>query len=347
MTTFRALVAVAVIAGCGGKYGGPTKPTPMKGGLDAAALPYQVLERNGTQITEDAFWGRLAKARAVCVGEEHPNPHHHWVQLHVVRESVKRLGKHKLALGLEMIQRPFQGPLDDYTAKRIDGEALRSRAGWAERWGYDWNFYAPTFEAAIAAGGTLLALNTQKELVKKIVRQGLESLTADEKSQVPELKLDDAIHRAWFNGLMEGMGGASGHATKKEEPAAPDSPAPDAPAPTPPANPHETSGDKPAMPSAERIYTAQVLWDETMAEGGAKWLKANPTGQLIILAGNGHCHDSAIIGRLKRRGIDDVLSIRPVIDDGEGGLAEVLAKPMNDFVMVLQLPKPPPKTAAN
>src|SRR5687768_4324566 len=114
MHTFRALAALAVIAGCGGKYAGgtmPTKspPTTMKGGIEAAALPYEVLERGGKQFEETAFWPRLVRARAVCVGEEHPNPHHHWVQLHIVRELVKRIGKDKLALGLEMVQRPFQG----------------------------------------------------------------------------------------------------------------------------------------------------------------------------------------------------------------------------------------------
>ena len=335
MYRFRAAAAASifVIAACGGKHATTTpKPEPVVA-LDGAALPYQVLERKGTQIDDAAFLTRISHARAVCVGEEHPNPHHHWVQLHVVRELAKRRGKDKFAVGLEMIQRPFQGPLDDYAAKRIDSDALRSRTGWAERWGYDFSFYGPTLDAAIASGGSLLALNAPKELVKKIVRHGLESLTADEKAQVPELKLDDAAHRAWFDALMDGMGGSGAHTSNKQAGEAPD-------------NPHgKTEDETPAMPSAERIYTAQVLWDETMADGGATWLKANATGHLVILAGNGHCHDSAIIARLKRRGIDDALSIRAVIDDGEGGLAEVLAKPMNDFVVVLKLPKQPAKTA--
>jgi uncharacterized iron-regulated protein len=149
-----------------------------KGGLDDAALPYQILERKGTQVDEAAFWTRISRARAVCVGEEHPNPHHHWVQLHVVRGLAKRVGPNKLALGLEMVQRPFQGPLDDYSAKRIDAETLKSRTGWAERWGYDWNFYAPTFGAAISAGGTLLAQCSQGAGEDRA--PGLESLTADE-----------------------------------------------------------------------------------------------------------------------------------------------------------------------
>ena len=333
MFTRHALcIFVAATMGCGGKYAGSTTTPPKPGGdvkgtLAMAGLPYQVIDgRTGRQVDEPAFWARLQKARAICVGEDHPNPHHHWVQLRVVQE----IGKHKppkLGLGLEMVQRPFQGPLDDYAAKRIDSVALRSRVGWDERWGYDWEFYGPTIDAAIAAGAQVLALNAAKELAKKVSRQGLDSLTPEEKANVPELKLDDATHRAWFDALMSEMGGAGAHSQKKEEqPADPHKEAP--------KNPH---GDAPAMPSAERIYTVQVLWDETMADGSAKWLAANPTGQLVILAGNGHCHDSAIIARLKRRGVADVVSVRPVLDT-EGEVASVLAKPMNDFIIVMQLP---------
>lgn len=313
-----------------------------KGGIASAALPYVVLDgRTGRQLEEVAFWPRLAQARAVCIGEEHPNPHHHWMQLHAVQKLIAARGKDEpFALGLEMVQRPFQGVLDDYAAKRIDAAALKSRVGWEERWGYDFGFYGPTLDAASAAGGKLLALNTARELTKKVSRQGLESLAPDERAQVPELKLDDARHRAWFDGLMNEMGGAHAHSQNKggdkgdkDDKGGGDDSKDEKAA----ADPHGGK-DKPQMPSAERIYTVQVLWDETMADGGAKWLAANPRGRLVILAGNGHCHDSAIVGRLKRRGWADVLSVRPVIDT-EGNVAEALAKPMNDFVVVLQMPK--------
>ncbi|MBA3456546.1 MAG: ChaN family lipoprotein, partial [Deltaproteobacteria bacterium] len=198
--------------------------------------------------------------------------------------------------------------------------------GWEERWSYDWGFYGPTIDAAVGAGAKLLAANAARELTKKVVRKGLESLTPEEKAQVPELVLDDAAHRAWFDALMEGMGGAHAHSKPSEEKA------PDAPAKPP-------EGPAPEMPSAERIYTVQVIWDETMADTTANWLIATPTGRAIILAGNGHCHDSAIVKRLERRGVGDVVSVQPVIDT-EGRVADTLVKPMNDFVVVLQMPKP-------
>jgi uncharacterized iron-regulated protein len=367
----RAVLALALTAaGCGGRYGGRAeRPQAGKPGVESAALPYQVVDaRTRKSADEPAFWNRLAGSRAVCVGEEHPNPHHHWLQLHVVRELIKRLPRGtRLALAMEMFQRPFQGVLDDYAAKRIDAAALRSRSGYEERWGYDYAFYAPTIDAAIGAGGQLLAANAAKELTKKVVRHGLESLTPDEKAQLPELRLDDATHRAWFDALMEDMGGSSAHSQSKP----PEAPPASAVKPSPPSkpdqsekpdkrdkpdksdkpdkpgddkatksakSPHGAEEGSPEMPSADRVYTVQVIWDETMADTSAKWLAANPGGHVILLAGNGHCHDSAIVNRMKRRGIADAVSIRGVIDDGEGSVGEALAKPINDYVVVLQMP---------
>jgi uncharacterized iron-regulated protein len=342
------LVLAMTALGCGGRYGGRTaaRPQAPPGGIEAAALPYQVVDaRTRKSVDESAFWTRLAAVRAVCVGEEHPNPHHHWLQLHVVRELVKRLprGTH-IALALEMFQRPFQGVLDDYAARRIDAATLRSRSGYQERWGYDFNFYGPTIDAAVGAGAQLLAANAAKELTKKVVRHGLESLTPDEKAQVPELKLDDAAHRSWFDALMEDMGGSTAHSQARSGPeksATPEkSDKPDADEKSSKqASPHGKSDGAPVeMPSADRVYTVQVMWDETMAETSAKWLAANPGGHLILLAGNGHCHDSAIVNRIKRRGVADAVSIRGVIEDGEGAVSEALARPMNDYIVVLQMP---------
>jgi uncharacterized iron-regulated protein len=326
----RASIVLAASAACTGHgaYPGDKSTVPghaAKHGVESAGLPYHVLDRAGHQLDEQAFWDRLASARVVCVGEDHTNPHHHWVQLQVVR----RLGKQwpHLALGMEMFQRPFQGVLDDYAAHRIDDAALRSRSGWEDRWGYDFNWYRPIIEAALDVHGALVALNAAKELTKQVVHHGLESLPPDERAQVPELDLTDQAHRAWFDALMEGMGGSEAHGKKPQsEPA--DQKAPEG----------GTDGAAPEMPSADRVYLVQVIWDETMADTAAKWLASHADSRVVLLAGNGHCHDSAIVNRLKRRGVKDVVSVRTVIDDGEGSVAEVLAKPMNDFVVVLDLP---------
>ncbi len=310
-----------------GSYPAATTPQPAPKGVEAAGLPYHVLDRGGHQIDDKVFWDQLGAARVVCVGEEHPNPHHHWVQLEIVRHLAKQWPH--LALGMEMFQKPFQGVLDDFSAHRIDEDALRSRAGWEERWGYDFGLYRPIIEAAVGAHGELVALNAAKEITKKVVHHGLESLAPDERAQIPaELDTNDKAHRAWFDSLMEDMGGTSAHGQKHDK----DDKDP---------KDKDDKDDKapPEMPSADRVYLVQVIWDETMADTTAKWLAAHPGEREVIIAGNGHCHDSAIVGRLKRRGVKDVVSVHTVIDDGEGSVASALARPMNDYVVVLSLPK--------
>ena len=340
----RAVLVLAVAAlGCGGRYGGapPARPLAAGRGIEAAALPYQIVDaRTGKSVDEPAFWTRLGAARAVCIGEEHPNPHHHWIQLHAVRELIRRLPRGtRLALAMEMFQRPFQGVLDDYAAHRIDDAQLRSRSGYADRWGYDYGFYGPTIDAAVAAGAQLLAANAPRELTRKVAHHGLESLTPEEKAALPQLVLDDRVHRAWFDALMEDMGGSAAHGQAKARPKDADgdgdADAERAPSEKPPQ--HGDDADR-EMPSADRVYTVQVIWDETMADTAARWLAAHPGGHLVLLAGNGHCHDSAIVNRLKRRGVADAISVRGVIDDGEGAVGEALARPINDFIVVLQMP---------
>ncbi|HEY4241149.1 MAG TPA: ChaN family lipoprotein [Kofleriaceae bacterium] len=316
--TSRAL-ALVVLAGCATHAAAPATPHAPAGPLAAAALPYEVLDaRTGHSIAASisVIAPQLAHARAVCIGEDHQNPHHHWVQLEVARALVAAWHGAPVALGMEMVQRPFQGVLDDYAAGKIDAAALRSRAGWDDRWGYDYGFYGPTIDTVVSAHGALLALNASREITKQVAHHGLDSLSPAERAQLPELKLDDAAHRAWFDALMEDMGGASAHSSSADG--------------KPPAD---------DMPTADNVYTVQVIWDETMADTAAKWLAAHPGGHAILLAGNGHCHDSAIVGRLKRRGITDAISIRPILSTDD--VADLLAKPINDYVVVLTAPPGP------
>jgi uncharacterized iron-regulated protein len=307
-----ALTLVVTLIACGGRHAGPA--APGKPGLESAALPYAIVDgRSGRAVAEADFWSALGGARAVCVGEDHPNPHHHWAQLRVVDGLVRAGG---LGLGVEMVQRPFQGVLDDWAQGRIDDAAFLSRSGWAERWGYDFGLYRPMLRRVADAGGPVLALNAPRELTKKVSRQGLASLSAAEKAELPTLVLDDAKHRAWFDGVMAAMGGAHGHGKKGEKGAEKD--------------------EAEAKAMAERIYSVQVLWDETMADVAARWLSRGADRRLVILAGNGHCHDSAIVGRLRRRGVERVVSVRPILDGPD--VAAAVAEPINDYLFVMTAP---------
>ncbi|MCB9570634.1 MAG: ChaN family lipoprotein [Kofleriaceae bacterium] len=248
-----AAVPLALVAGCGGHYA-TSRPDGAPRGVEAAVLPYAIVDgRTGKAVDEDQFWAALDAARVVCVGEEHPNPHHHWVQLQVVDHlsSRRTVG---FGVGMEMVQRPYQGVLDDFAAGRIDEAALLSRVGWEDRWGYDWKLYQPILTRAVAHRAALVALNAPRELTKKVVREGLAALTAEERAQVPELVLDDAQHRRWFDGVMSAMGGADAHSSTHAAPPdaaddAADADADDAggePAPAP--APHDAAAPDGAAP---------------------------------------------------------------------------------------------------
>jgi len=323
------VLLAAALVGCGGGAGrAARKPR----GVEAAALPFQILRAKGGEVVSwDRFIAELAAADAVCIGEHHPSPHDHWAQLHILDALSARTRRDGRAsgLGMEMFQRPFQGVVDDFVAGRIDEAALLSRSAWTERWGYDWSLYRPMVLMARERGAAILALNTERELTKKVSHEGLDKMSAADRAKLPQLVLDDPQHRAWWKSIMGDMGGAHGHSEKGEEEHAgsPDQKAEQ--------KPDEKADEAEAAAMDERIYAAQVLWDETMADGASKWLAGGAKRHLVILAGNGHCHESAIVRRIERRGVKSAVSVHPLVDDGEGNVAALLAEPENDYLFVM------------
>src|SRR4051812_27140982 len=171
-------VVAVVVAACGGAHRPARAPGDARS-VAAAALPFAIIDaRTGRAVATPAFWERLGQARAVCVGETHPDPHHHWAQLTIVDQLSSRGRGRRMALGLEMVQRPFQGVLDDYAARAIDAPTLLSRTGWRDRWGYDFALYQPIIDLARDRGLALVALNAPRELVKRVARVGLAALSS-------------------------------------------------------------------------------------------------------------------------------------------------------------------------
>ena len=336
LRVISALVGALAVAACGGAatQRGAEKPANVEG----VALPFKVLRaRGGQEVPWGDFLTEIGAVDAVCLGESHSNPHDHWAQLRILKDALGGKGASTArALGLEMVQRPFQGVLDDYAAGRITVAAFLQRAGWKERWGFEWALYRPMVALARERGATLLALNTEKELTKKVSRGGVDSLSPEDKASLPEMVLNDLDHKAWWDEIMGDMGGAHGHAKPESDS---DSDSESESGSESESEPEAEAA--PAMPMGDNIYAAQVLWDETMAERAAKWLAepGAPRRQIFILAGNGHCHESAIVRRIERRGVKAAVSIKPVVDDGQGNVAATLADPENDYLFVMTPPR--------
>jgi uncharacterized iron-regulated protein len=202
----------------------------------------------------------------VCIGESHDDPEHHFAELAVVEGMLLRAARagRALAIGFEMFQRPFQGPLDQYASGRIGEAELLEQTEYEERWGYPFAYYRPLVALGNSAGLRLVALNAPRELTRKVARQGLAGLDAKERARLPALDMSDVDHRTAFEAMM------SDHPKGKGNP--------------------------------ENYYEAQVLWDETMADVAADFIEQRaPARQLVIVAGQAHCRHSAIPARIERR----------------------------------------------
>ena len=225
----------------------------------------------------------LGESRVVYLGERHDSELDHQAQLEIIKALVdqgKGKGK-KVAIAFEMFQRPFQSVLDDYSAGKIDADSLRRDSEYDERWGFDWALYEPIVSYGKAQGLPMLAANTPREITRQVARKGLESLDEGALAQIPaiaEISRDNVEYRSFVASVFMGHHGHGGHGGAG-------------------------GMDPEAMEAAfERFFSAQVLWDETMAETVADFAQANPDHIVVVLAGQGHVmHGWGIPDRVARR----------------------------------------------
>jgi uncharacterized iron-regulated protein len=252
---------------------------PLPDIVAAAALPIHALWGD-EQLSEAELYERLGDAPGICFGESHGYAETHYAEARAAFALSRQAEREQrpLAFGFEMFQRPFQAALDGYVAGTLSDVELVIQSEYEERWGYDFDYYRALLERAQSFQLPALALNAKTELTRKIGRTGLESLTDEERAELPELDLTDPEHVAYIYGLFGVLPG------------------------------HE------AESGLGNYYTAQTVWDETMADTASRWLAKNgDDAQIIVFAGSAHCHQSAIPRRITRRTGAPVLAVLPLL----------------------------------
>ncbi len=207
---------------------------------------------------------RVAGKKIVYVGENHNQYSHHATELEVIKDLHRR-GK-KLAIGMEMFQKPFQKILDDYIEGRIDEREFLKETQYFKRWGFDYNLYRAILLFARSERISVVALNMKQEIVDKVFRGGLDSLSEEEKEWVPpRMDFSDEVYKERLRKVFQA---------------------------------HQDFGTG----NFNFFYQAQILWDETMSESIDEFLKAHPGDSMVVLAGNGHlAFGSGIPKRTARR----------------------------------------------
>jgi uncharacterized iron-regulated protein len=168
---------------------------------------------------------------------------------------------------MEMFQQNFQQAVDDYLEGGIDEVAFLQKTEYFNTWGYDYNLYKPIIQYLKQQRIPLVALNIQSQITRKVARKGLDSLTDEERKQLPSaMDFSNEKYRIDLRSVF---------------------------------NSHLKQQD---IQDFNYFLQAQTLWDEIMAETAQQFLKNNPEFKLVILAGNGHIRwKYGIPDRLYRR----------------------------------------------
>ncbi|HIK46661.1 MAG TPA: ChaN family lipoprotein [Leptolyngbyaceae cyanobacterium M65_K2018_010] len=233
------------------------------------ALPLVALPTQEAALSLDP-WDQLRQAQVIYLGERHDSAADHAAQLAIIQALYHQ--NPNLAIAMEMFQRPFQEVVNRYLAGELSEAELVEQTEYEQRWGFDWEFYAPIVRFAQAQGLPILALNAPSEISRQVARQGLTSLQGDDFRFIPPLPDIDtrsAAYRELVTPAFEHMS-HQGHL------------------------------------SFENFFAAQVLWDETMAETIAHFVRRHPHTQVVVLAGIGHvAYGYGIPNRVERRlGVD-------------------------------------------
>jgi uncharacterized iron-regulated protein len=284
--SYRRAVCCATLllftAGCAAPP--PTTPSALQfsgspyADLDALKSGAIVHLPTGRELTRAELIDLAGRARVLYVGEMHTNMEHHRVQLAMIDELAKRWPG-KIAVGMEMFQRPSQPELDRWVGGELDPKAFKKL--WYDNWGEDYGYYQAILDLIRDRKIPLIALNASDEQVQKVRKQGLAGLSDDERAWLGPVDEKDPYQRQAMQAIFGGHshGGSSGF---------------------------------------ERFYQGMLLWDETMARSAAEFLgsAAGKDKKLIVLAGGFHvAYGYGIPKRLFRRLPEPYLILLPYTPD--------------------------------
>ncbi len=272
------------------------------GAFHGAGSPYRDLSkvkvgtivhlRTGRTVDRATLFDHLARVQVVYVGETHDNPEAHRIQFEILQALAAR--HPDLAVGLEMIPRDQQPLLDAWVAGHMEEKEFARR--WTALWSTGYRAYEQILRLCRDRQIPLIALNAPRTLVHAVAKEGIDHLSEKMRGALPDtIDTDDPYHRAKTEALF------SGHS-------------------------------KEHTPDFDRFYPAQLLWDETMAQTGADYLKAHPGSHLLVLAGGYHVEQGVGIPRRLFRRLPvpfaTVLPFTPVVpEDKQDRLMKVKRMP--------------------
>lgn len=214
---------------------------------------YRVFDAKGNPSTISEVVKRLDGVDVVFLGEQHDDAVGHAVQLEIFRQAVAAYSpKRSVALSLEMFERDVQVVLDEYLAGLISETHLISSA---RAWGNYKTDYRPLVAIAKERRLAVIAANAPRRYVNMVSRNGrdaLNGLSREAKKWLAPLPFAEPseAYSKKFKALM--------------------GPSPE------------------AQMGIDKILASQSLWDATMANSVANYLKKNKGSLVVHLNGSFH-----------------------------------------------------------
>ncbi len=207
-----------------------------------------------------------AEPDVIFIGELHMSDEAHGLIAELARALDDRTDG--ISLSMEMFERDVQDVLDDYVGGRIEEAAFLAGARPWKNYG---DHYRPLIELARERGRDVIAANAPQNLVSRVGVDGPDA--NDSLFAARDLDLSEGAYKERFRDVMQrlSLGESDAHVVDDE--------------------------------GIERMYAAQVLRDETMAESIARYL-AEPSAQrpLVHLTGRFHSdYGQGTVERLLRR----------------------------------------------
>ncbi|MBU0987900.1 MAG: ChaN family lipoprotein [Proteobacteria bacterium] len=203
--------------------------------------------KTGTAVSFEELMADLSGARVIYVGEQHRDPVHHHVQLEVIKALLK--SDPNIAVGMEMFDQTYQKILNLWSNGELDQATFLEKVHWYANWKFDFGLYQEILDFVKKEKIRLIGLNIPFHIPPKIAVGGIETLADDEKKLLPK-KIDtsNAAHRDYIEQVFKQ---------------------------------HHVRG----IDKFDFFYTAQCVWEDSMAEAVALNLKED---RMVVLAGNGH-----------------------------------------------------------
>ncbi|QJB56084.1 ChaN family lipoprotein [Pseudodesulfovibrio sp. zrk46] len=235
--------------------------------MDVTFLPDKgdFISKYGDQLSIDEITAMAKGKDYILIGEGHRNPVDHSVQQQLL--AALAATETPPSVGLEMIAVDMQPVLNDFGKGQVEVDALEEELEWSERWGFSYSLFRGLFEITQRNSLPVAGLNVPTRITRKISKEGIESLTDEERAFLPNEIVPPANAQV---PLLDSI--LSQHKGK----------------------------DKDDATQRERFHLVQSIWDSKMAEEAVR-LRKEFDWPVMVIAGGGHVEYAWGIARRIRR----------------------------------------------